>query len=340
MKKPLVILLALFSSLAAQTEPVDFSDQKIAVQNSILAKVNGKTISMMDVKKKMDLAFHQLYPHYAGNPQARLQYYEASWRHSLMDMIDHELIISDAIDKEIKLTDGEVREAMEERFAPNVMQTLDQIGLTYDETWKMIRNELIVQRMTWWFIQSKAMSSVTPQDIRQAYRLYLEENPPYSEWKYRVVSIRVDKADDALSDQIHQLLSESGQSPEAVSDELKAFEAPGISIAVSNEFTANDKELSELHKASLSPLNPGDYSKPSFQTSRIDKKTVYRIFYLVDKSDHPAPLFEDLSVQLRNDLIQKAATEESKTYVTKLRKFYGFDSTAGLPEDLHPFSLQ
>lgn len=340
MKKPIFFLLASFGTLAAQMAPGDFSDQKIAVQNSILAKVNGKTISMMDVKKKMDLIFHHTYPQFANNSQARFQFYEASWQHSLMDMIDNELIISDAVDKEIKLTDGEIRETMEDRFGPNVMQTLDKIGLTYDETWKMLKNELIVQRMTWWFIQSKAMSSVTPQDIRQAYRLYLEENPAYSQWKYRVISIRVDKPNDPLSEQVHQLLSDSGQPPEVLSEQLKKLEAPGISIAVSNEFTANDKELSEVHKASLTLLSPGAYSKPSFQTSRVDKKTVYRIFYLIERSDHPAPAFEDLAQQLRSDLVQKAAGEESKGYVAKLRKHYGFDAATVLPEDLHPFSLQ
>lgn len=340
MKTTIFFLLASLGTLAAQMNPADFSDQKIAVQNSILAKVNGKTISMMDVKKKMDVAFHQTYPQFAGNSQARFQFYEGSWRHFLMDMIDQELIISDALDKEIKLTDGEIRESMEERFGPNVMQTLDKIGLTYDEAWKMLKSELIVQRMSWWFIQSKAMSSVTPQDIRQAYRLYLEENPAYTQWKYRVISIRVDKANDPLSEQIHQLLSSSGKSPDALSEELKKLEAPGITIAISNEFDASDKELSELHKESLASLLPGSYSEPSFQTSRVDKKTVYRIFYLIDKSEHPAPAFEDLAQQLRNDLVQKAAGEESKGYVTKLRKHYGYDSTTVIPEDLHPFSLQ
>ncbi len=276
-------LIFLFASFAllANAPMVDFSkDAKIAVQNAILAKVNGKTISMIDVKKKMDLVFHQNYPDLVDSNGARVQFYEMHWRHVLMDMIDQELMISDANDKEIKVTDGEVRESMEERFGPNVMQTLDQIGLTYDETWKIVRNDLIVQRMSYWFIHSKATTSVTPQDIRQAYRLYLEKNPPYSDWKYRVISIRLDHPDDMLSHRVYQLLSESGKAPEFLGEELKKLEAPGISIAISNEFNAKTQELSELHKASLNSLAPGTYSKPSFQSSRADKKTIYRIFYL------------------------------------------------------------
>lgn len=343
--KKLFLLLASTSLLTAEMPLVDFSqfqgkDQKIAVQNTILSRVNGKTISMMDVKKKMDMLFHQSYPQLSNSNQARIQFYEMSWRHVLMDMIDNELIIADALDKEIKISDGEIREIMEERFGPNVMQTLDKIGLTYDETWKMVKNEQIVQRMSWWFVNQKAISTVTPQDIRQAYRLYLEEHPAYSDWTYRVISIRVDQADDMLSEKIYKFLSESNQSPDSLENALKQFEVPGISIAVSNEYSAKTPELSDIHKASLASLDIGNYSKPSFQTSRADKKTVYRIFYLIGKEDHSAPSFETMANQLRNDLTQKAVVQESQVYIKKLRKHYGFEADKTLPEDLHPFSLQ
>ena len=139
--KNLLLLLASTGLFAADMSMIDFSqfqnrDQKIAIQNTILSKVNGKTISMMDVKKRMDMLFHQSYPQHVHSNTARVQFYEASWRHILMDMVDNELIISDANDKEIKVTDGEVREVMEERFGPNVMQTLDKIGLTYEKPGK------------------------------------------------------------------------------------------------------------------------------------------------------------------------------------------------------------
>lgn len=339
MKTTIFLLLA---SLGFSANPfLDYApDQKIAVQNAILTKVNGKTISMMDVKKKMDLIFHQNYPELSDSNQARYQFYEASWRQVLRDLIDNELIISDAIDKEIKLTDGDVREVMEERFGPNVMQTLDKIGLTYDETWKMVKNELIVQRMSWWFIQSKAVSSIAPQDIRQAYRHYLQENPPYSDWKYQVVSIRTENADNSIADQIYETLVKFGKAPSEAKELLKELEAPGVTISISNEFEAKSHDLSDIHRASLEHLKPGNYSKPSFQLSRADKKAVYRIFYLADKMDFPAPAFEAVSQQIKNGLIQQAIVQESDQYLNKLRKFYGFEGDQAIPDDLNPFSLQ
>ncbi len=342
---------SLFTALSLFSAPLSMppleGDHKIGVQNSILTHVNDTTISVVDVKKKLDYAFHQSYPQLADSTEARFQFYQGSWRQVLMEMIDNELMLADAAEREIKLTDGEVREEMENRFGPNVMQTLDRIGLSYDETWKMLKNEMLVQRMVWFFIHSKAIQKVTPQEIKQAYRMYLKENPPYQEWTYRVISLRADQNDvlQKLADATYKLLSDGGQSPESVAAQLKELEtqyAP-CSIQLSTEYKASDTELSEAHRTALAALTPGQYSKPSTQTSRVDKKTVSRIFYLSQKTDHPAPKFEEISARLKSDLTQKAVTVESTDYLSKLRKHYGFDPThlkESLPEDLNPFVLQ
>ena len=327
--------------------PFESDGPQIGMQNVILAHVNNTTISVLDVKKKLDLLFHQSYPNLVESTQARFQFYQKSWRHVLMEMIDNELILADSVEKEMKLTDGEVREEMENRFGPNVMLTLDKIGLTYEETWKLVKNEMMVQRMAWFFIHSKAIQSVTPQEIRQAYRLYLKENPPHQEWKYRVISIRSETSDAVapLSEEVYTLLVQSGESPESQNLNLKEFEKnhPHCSIQISTEYSASDLELSDLHREALSTLNLGEYGKPSIQTSRVDKKKVARIFYLSQKTDHPAPKFEEISSRLKNDLIQKAVGVESAHYLGKLRRHYGYDTAhlkESVPDNLNPFSLE
>ena len=349
MKKIFLTTLITTSTLFAAPMPMApfEGDQKIGVQNSILTQVNGNTISLIDVKKKLDLAFHQSYPHLADSTGARFQFYHNSWRHAFKEMIDNELILADAEEKEIKVTEGEVREEMETRFGPSVMSTLDKIGVSYDEAWKLVKNEMIVQRMVWYFIHSKAIQSVTPQDLRTAYRLYIKENPPYQEWKYRVISIRAEspEAIEKLSQQTYNLLQESHESPESMGPKLKELESTTSkgSIQVSTEYTASDLELSEAHKTSLSTLSPGEYGKPAIQTSRTEKKPIARIFYLGQKINHPAPAFEEISQRLKNELIQKAIASESEHYVGKLRKRYGFDAEhlkQSVPDTLNPFSLQ
>lgn len=326
--------------LIAQMPSVDFSDgKKVAVQNAILAKVNGTTISMLDVKKKMDMLFYQHYANLSHSNNARCQFYERSWRPILMEMIDNELILADAEEKEIKISDAEVRETMESRFGPSVLSTLDKIDLAYDEAWKMLKNELIVQRMSWWFIQSKAIQSVTPQSIRDAYQDFVKEHPPYQELRYRIVSIRGANL-ESQAEKAYQILKESGLSPELMAEKLSEHDP---SIQVSAEYTASDLQISESHRAALSSVAEGSFSKPVIQKSRSENISIARIFYLAAKTDHPAPAFQDISSNLRDQLIQKAMAEHSQNYVAKLRKHFGFDAgflKEKLPEDMHPFSLQ
>lgn len=333
-----LLLLSASSLFANMPELAYPSDQKIGFQNSILCKVHGNTISMMDVKKKMDLLFHQNYPKLTESNQARFQFYEASWRQVLLEMIDNELILAAAEDKEIKVSDGEVREEVESRFGPNVLITLDKIGLTYDETWKMVKNDMIVRRMMWWFVQSKAIQKVTPKEIRTAYRSYVQEHPPYTEWKYKIISIR-GKNPENLASQIQALIQENKQSPDLLLEKFKEIDP---SIQLSSEYTAKSTELSEVYNTILSSLHPGEYSEPVVQVSRFEKQAVARIFYLFDAADFPAPQFDELSSVLNNELQRKFMAEESTTYLEKLRKHYGFDKEKlqeTLPDDLHPFSL-
>lgn len=340
----LSILLCFFSFALQAAGPIPFSEgNKINVQNSILAKVNGTTISMIDVKKKMDLLFHQNYAHLESSSQARYQFYETSWRHVLMEMVDHELILADAADREIKVTDAEVREELERRFGPNVMGTLDKVGLTYEEAWRLLKNDLVVQRMTWWFVHSRALEAVKPQEIRQAFKVHLKEHPGETEWHYRVLTIRGEDLPAKATD-FALKVQEWNQSPESLQLHLKTFEEthPGVSVALSPEYAAKDRELSDAHREALLPLSPGVYSSPLFQKSR-DKKEVCRIFYLSQKTDHPAPTFEEVAPVLKHELLQKASVEVSKNYLEKLRKQYRFDAAhleESLPSDFKPFSIQ
>lgn len=349
--KKILFLLSFSSFCLAAPSPMPMAGfdggQKIGVQNTILTQVNGTTLSIMDVKKKMDVAFHQSYPQLADSVQARFQFYQNSWRQACLELIDHELILADAEDREIKLTDGEVREELENRFGPNVMLTLDKIGISYTEAWKMIRNEMTVQRMMWYFIHSKALQAVTPQDIRQEYRRYLKEHPPYQEWTYQIISVRADEVEkiQAAANEAYSKLIASGQTPEMIEAQLKemAEAYPGCSVAISQEYTANHLKLSDAHKSILSQLNEGQYGKPVVQTSRADNKTIARIFYLSKKKDFPAPTFEEIAPNLKGELIQKAIAAESDRYIMKLRKHYGYDTDhlqESLPDNLNPFSIR
>jgi len=311
---------------------------QIAVQNALLATVNETTISVVDVKKRLDMLFYQHYAHLSDSEQARYQFYLKSWRPVLMEMIDNALILADAADRMVNIPDSEVREAMEERFGANLLGTLDGLGLTYDEASKMMKNDLIVQRMQWWFIQSKAVQSVTPKTIREAYQKFVAEHPPYEELKYRIVSMRGEGADKEI-ESVYQILIQEKASPELLVDKLLEVNP---SIQVSPEYAVSSLEISEAHRSVLSSMNPGSYSLPVVQNSRVDHRAIFRIFYLKEKTDHPVSNFKEMSASLREQLIQQFVVQHGKEYVQKLRKNYGFNPEFlkdTLPEELQPFSF-
>lgn len=332
--------------------------QNLIVHNRILAKVNDKTISVVDVMKKMDVYLNRAYPHLTGSKLARYQFYSANWRETLDQMIDDELMLIDSEGKDLKITDGDVRENLQERFGPNVMANLDKLGLSYDEARKMIHTELVVQKMVWFRVNAKALLSVNPKDIKEFYKDYCLKNPPVERWKYQVLSIRardtqsaeilaskayerlmMDKTDlQTVASQLQEPRSNDRVSVMHVSHEQNE----DVSISVSEEYEVTDKEISDAHKKALIFLKPGSYSKPISQLSRFDNSTVYRIFYLKDHSKSKVPQFEKIEEKLENELIQQAIGRESGIYIQKLRERLGYDAKnmqESIPNDFQPFTL-
>lgn len=352
MKHIFLICFFLLTTIFASDKPdlsilnPEQSNQKITINNAILAKVNGKTISVLDVAKKMDLIFHQMYPDLANSKSAKFQFYNASWKHVLNEMINTHLMVAEAQSKEVKINDGEIREEMEQRFGPNILVTLENIGVSYNEAWEMTKTEMIVKRMMWYFVHAKALTKITPETIRQNYRIYCQKNPPLDEWEYQVISIKStnQKLEEELSKKAYELAKNTPDFT-VLQDKLKDFEKlhPDCTLQVSATFKRNSKELASSHKDVLSALKEDSYSLPIAQLSKVDNQKTHKIFYLKKHDLKTAPTFDDLSLKIKDELLQKVVTEESQAYFTKLRKFYGFDENSLkkiIPQDFQPFSLQ
>ena len=319
------------------------SSQKIKVNNTILTTINGTSISVMDVMKKMDLAFHRSYPDLINSTQARYQFYSSSWKTILTEMINTELMLAEAETRDVKVSDGEVREEMEERFGPNIMLTLEEIGLSYDEALKMVKTEMLVNRMTWYFVQAKAIQSVTPQSIRQAYRFFLEENPPIEKWQYQVITIRSseEKVSTETAKKLSFLLQKEQKEPSQLEKQLKELEKnfPSSSIQVSKNLSVTSKEIAQSHKKILQNLQKNSYSQPITQTSRLDQRVVLRFFYLKEYEKIKPPSFAKMSPKIKNTLLQEALVKFSDEYFQKLRHRYNYNEKE-ISDGFQPFSIQ
>jgi hypothetical protein len=343
----LTVLLIGCASLVRSDPPSLAEEGELVIQNRLLAKVNGKTISVIDLVKRMDMQLSRYYPEHAHSPSARYQFFSARWRDTLDEMIDNELMLSDAADKEIQVSDGEVRETMQERFGPNIVASLDKIGLTYDEARELIHTEMTVQRMQWYKINAKAIHTVNPQDIRESYKQFCLKNPPTEEWKYQVLSIRAENSQVGaeLADEAYNALLTQKSELAALADQLRArvSETQKAAISLSQDFNVDSKSISESHKEALFSLAAGEYSRPIAQVSRIDRGIVYRIFYLKEHSKKETPGFEEISSKLEDALISEAIGKEAALYLSKLRQHYGYSPEQlreTVPADFEPFALR
>lgn len=324
------------------------SEGNLVVNNRVLIKVQGKTISVMDVVKKMDIYLDQNYPEIASSVYQRFQFYTSQWKKILAEMIDAELMIADAEKLELKITDAEVREQIHERFGPNIMKNLNKYHITYDEAKKMVWTDMVVQRMSWYRIHAKALQNINPKDIRKAYQAYCKSHPPRDEWKYEVLAIKSpskEASSKVAQEALHLIeLTQAGLKNAAQVLQSKIAEAnqKEMSITVSDVITASDKEISEAHRSVLIGLKEGSFSQPIEQTSRISGETVQRVFHLLEHTKREPPSFRSMAETLKEDLLQNEAQRIRQGYITKIRKRFGYDNDYIeniVPPDFQPFAL-
>lgn len=339
------LLVALIPLIASANIPSSFEEpHELVINNRILTKVNGKTISIMDVVKKMDVYLNRYYPQYAHSKAARYQFYTSNWKETLNQMIDSELMMADAESREVKVSDGEIRQEIQERFGPNIMSSLNQLNLTYDEARKMVHQDMIVQRMNWLRVTSKALQKINSQDVKEAYKQFCAQNPAQDEWKYQLLSIRADlkEVSAELAKKASELIQIEGSNLNQIAEKLKTELPPDVrvSINVSDDYEVADKILSQAHKEVLASLAIGSFSKPIEQQSR-DHSTVYRLFHLKGHTKKELPKFEEMANEIKDALLQKAASEETASYVNKLRHRFGYDpQSLDIPSDFEPFAIK
>jgi hypothetical protein len=351
-KKTLLFILCLqlgAMNIHAQNAPFLFgaTEKKLFVNNRILAKVNDKPISVLDVMKKMDLLFYRQYPQYAGSTEARFKFYSMYWKNALQECIDKELIIADAQEAKMEVSPGDIRQEMEELFGPNIIANLDTSGLTYDEALQLIKDDMIMKRMMGGRVNAVAIRMVTPQAVQTAYEEYAKNSVKSDEWGYQVISIRGDdqKESAEIADLAYTLLIAKNTTLDTLVEKINADKPINekTTIKISEKFRHSSKDVSKEYGEILSSLEVGRFSKPTSQVSRADNSTVYRIFYLTDMYSGNTKSFEEIENKLRDKLIEIMVGKETEKYIAKLRKHHNVNEELlkeMVPEDFEPFSMK
>jgi hypothetical protein len=340
----LFLLLVCFSHSAAFSYDTAFDD--ITINNRVLAKVNGKAISVLDIMKKMNVVFHKQYPHLVSTPAARYQFYTTNWKYVLKEMIDRQLVLDDAEEKKLPVSDGDIREEMEDLFGPNIIETVDKLGLSYEAAREMIHTDIIIRRMMMYRVQSRAMTRVHPKIIAQAYEDFVSSRSFHDTWSYNMITLRHKDPDKASfhANLAHHLLSNDNIPLDKLSSKLRMCidSDSNIELSVSKELSHDDTTISSVHKDVLASLSDGAVSAPIKQISKATKEPVYRIFYLKKHTLGEPPAFAAIEEELKNSLLDKAFNEETHTYISSLYEYYGLTEEtlfSDIPEDFEPFAL-
>jgi hypothetical protein len=293
--------------------------------NQILCRIQGQTLSQLDLEKKMSFFFAENFPHLIDNDEARREFYITQWRPVLKEMLDQKLMLADAKDRGISVSSGEVNEELQRRFGPNVPQTLDKLDMRYEDATRWTEDSLLGQRMFWWFVQSKAISEVTPKEIRSAYRSFLKEHPAYTLLTYQVISFEGDDAEKHA----HAFLDKA-QSRVMCPEKMLAKWGDELALKahISKPYETRSLDLSSNLHGLLLALDPGEYS-PLFHTDARKDKTASpprtKLLYLIQKQEHPSPSFEETATSLKEALVQKEVARLANIYFTSLREKYTLD---------------
>jgi hypothetical protein len=312
------------------------SDPKLEINNRVLIKINGAAITVMDVVRKMDMVFFQQFPNFLNEPGLRYQFYKENWRHFLEKAIDDKLMLADAEEKKIKVTEGEVREQLQETLGPNLVFNLEAIGMTLDEAIDMVKTDMIVRRMKGGMVQAKALAEVNPRKIREQYEKNLIARPPLAHYCYQVLSFKAPMENAALSaaSKTQQLLQNQTVSLDLIKEQ---FSEPDCALNCSDPYTRSEKDISTTHKAVLDLMKQGEYSPP------FVKKGVAYVLHLKEKQEGKAPAFGEEVPKIRQQLLEESIAKYDAEYRQRLRKSYGLTEqfiSQLIPEETQPFALR
>lgn len=312
---------------------------RIVIDNRVLANVNNQPISVMDIMKKMDTHFYRDFPHLIESDVARYQYYKGHWKYVLDDLINNELMFTDAKRKKIEVTHGDVRQELDRLYGPSIITNLDKIGLTFDDVWDITEKELYVRRMIGSILYLKGAFDASPEDLLSAYEKYVQEHPKADEWTYRMVTFRGANAKENASI-ASDILKESDLNKADFKtmamlfrEKIKTFEPKEINI--SETFKLKGTEISDNHQKVLKQLSPSSFSEPVEEMSRADRAPLYRIFYLANYTPGGKTDFSEVEDTLKEALIQSKVDTEVSSYLAELRSQFGVSQ-----DDLQQTALQ
>jgi hypothetical protein len=320
-------------------EALSSKRSKVVVDNRVLACVRDQTITVVDVMKKLDMIFYQQYPQYRGIPEARYEFYAANWRKALDELVDRRLALLLAEEKQFRLTNGDIREELEEIYGPNVLMSLYGEGISIQDAHEMMREDILFRRVVSFFVQMPIYAEITPNIVKEAYDKKLETFKQQKGWLWRSVTIK--SKTGSCSKQEADTIWRDLHSRATKLRDLVAKPPEGLEIVVSQQFKSLYHDVSEAVSSVLNSLPIGSFSQP-VAAQKNESSGTWRL-YIVDEHFAPkTPEFCEIENALKQEIATPQISIKSEEFFQDLRKRY--HAKYVLSEDqllsLQPFSLK
>lgn len=316
----LILLLSLLPCLAAWSDAPTSRRSSVVVDNRVLATVRDQVITVVDVMKKLDMIFYRQFAEYRGVPEARYQFYASHWRKVLEELVDRQLILLLAEEKQLSVTNGDIREELEEAFGPNVMMNLYEEGLSMHEVHEMMKADILLRRIISFYVQIPVLNSITPEVVKQAYAKKAEELKGKQGWVWKSLTIK-SKGEDCpkqVAEQARNLLEKDHFTLEQVSSKMPK----GIEVVISSPFRSEQKEVAPAIREVLEKLPLKSYSEPCPFTSRSEPHQSWRCYFVEERFEQKVPTFVELEAELRQEIAGPEITKRTAAFFDDLRKQY------------------
>lgn len=317
-RKSVIRCMCVIAALLCGSAVLSAAQPEVFAENRVLATVRDQVITVVDVMKKLDMIFYQQFPEYRNSPQARFEFYRANWRRVLEELVDRQLVLSWSEEKQFTVTNGDIREELEEIFGPDVMVNLYEAGLSLSEVREMLRADILLRRIISFYIRTPVLTTITPAVLKKTYAQRALETKGRELVLWRSISIKQAKTSCSReqAEQIHRWLFEDKLSFE----EVKAKLPEGVEVISSQQFRSEKREMSPRVQEILRSLKPG---VPSSLVSYEGREgQVWRIYLVDERTTAPMPSFSEMEGALRDELAAPQISKKTEEFFDDLRKQY------------------
>lgn len=335
-----IFILAAFCSSVFCDEMISKRKPKIFIENRVLATVRGEAITVVDVAKKLDMIFYQQFAQYRGQNEVRYQFYQANWRKALDELIERKLAILLAEEKQITLSNGDVREELEALYGPNVLLALHEENISLDEAQQMLREDLLYRRVLAYFVQVPIYSAITPSVLKKAYEEKAVELSSQKGWVWRSITLK--GKNGAITEKSADALYEKLSRREVKLRDLVQQKDDEVEISVSSQYRSHEKDISSSVASILKELPLATFSKPVSVSLKGGEGKGFRIYIVDDYIAPQVPQLFEMEGELRGEIALPEVLQKSQEFFTELRKQYHAKYTL-LEKDLialEPFVLK